>query len=83
MIGGGSRSTTPVSLNSRKSPTADMGVQVNQKDSNRRNSNTNRGSTQPSQQQERRDSGRLDGQVPHDNRVSNIYILLVCFQNKL
>lgn len=69
LIGGGSRSTTPVSLNSRKSPTADMGVQVNQKDGNRRNS---RGNNQQNQQQDRRDSGRLDGQVSHDNRVSKI-----------
>lgn len=71
LIGGGSRSTTPVSLNSRKSPTADMGVQVNQKDGIRRNS---RGNNQQNQHQERRDSGRLDGQG--DNRVSNIYISL-------
>lgn len=70
LIGGGSRSTTPVSLNSRKSPTADMGVQVNQKDGNRRNS---RGNNQQNQQQDRRDSGRLDGQGSHDNRVSSIY----------
>lgn len=40
-----------------------MGVQVNQKDANRRNNN--RG-----QQQERRDSGRLDSQGSNDNRVS-------------
>lgn len=67
LFGGGSRSTTPVSLNSRKSPTADMGVQVNQKDGNRRNS---RGNIQPDQQQERRNSGRLEGQGSQDNRVS-------------
>lgn len=65
---GGSRSTTPTS---RKSPTADMGVQVNQKD-NRRNI-PNRGS-QPHQQQqpqhERRDSGRIENQGTPDNRVN-------------
>lgn len=64
MIGGGSRSTTPVSLNSRKSPTADIAVQATQKDNNRRQQN--RGNN-PSR--ERRDSGRLDNQGPRDNRV--------------
>lgn len=59
---GGSRSTTPVSLNSRKSPTTEMGVQVNQKDNRR---NQNRGN----QPQERRDSGRLENQNLQDNRV--------------
>lgn len=54
---GGSRSTTPVSLNSRKSPTNEMGVQVNQKDGSRRNSN-------------RGPHGRLDSQGSHENRVS-------------
>lgn len=58
LIGGGSRSTTPVSLNSRKSPTAEMGVQVNQKDGNRRNNN--RGEQ----------VGRMDSQGSHENRVS-------------
>ncbi|XP_031631690.1 protein LSM14 homolog A-like isoform X2 [Contarinia nasturtii] len=53
---GGSRSTTPVSLNSRKSPTAEMGVQVNQKDGTRRNNN--RGPQ----------GGRLDSQGSHENR---------------
>lgn len=78
---GGSRSTTPVSLISRKSPTADMGVQVNQpsnKDSARRNSQ-NRGSQQQQQQQNQQpqhqqrdrkmDGGPLYG---NDNRVINI-----------
>lgn len=58
LITGGSRSTTPVSLNSRKSPTAEMGVQVNQKDGNRRNNN--RGEQ----------GGRMDSQGSHENRVS-------------
>lgn len=70
LIGGQSRSTTPVSLNSRKSPTAEMGVQVNPKDGNRRNSNNMRGGQQQNQQYERRDSGRIDNQGSHDNRVS-------------
>lgn len=73
LIGGGSRPSTPVSLNSRKSPTTDMGVQATQKDGNRRGS---RGNNQSNQLQERRDSGRLDGQGLHDNRVSNTCI---CF----
>lgn len=34
LIGGGSRSTTPISMHSRKSPTADMGIQVNKKKGN-------------------------------------------------
>lgn len=58
LIGGGSRSTTPVSLNSRKSPTAEMGVQVNQKDGNRRNNNRGQ------------QGGRMDSQGSHENRVS-------------
>lgn len=56
--GGGSRSTTPVSLNSRKSPTAEMGIQVNQKDGNRRNNNRGQ------------QGGRMDSQGSHENRVS-------------
>lgn len=31
LIGGGSRSTTPISMHSRKSPTAELGIQVNKK----------------------------------------------------
>lgn len=59
LIGGGeSRSTTPVSLNSRKSPTAEMGVQVNQKDGNRRNNNRDQ------------QGGSIDSQGSHENRVS-------------
>lgn len=58
LITGGSRSTTPVSLNSRKSPTAEMGVQVNQKDGTRRNNNRGQ------------QGGRLDSQGSHENRVS-------------
>lgn len=61
---GGSRSTTPVSLNSRKSPTAEMGVQVNQKDGNRRNNN--RGPQ----------GARMDSQGSHENRVSPYSIFL-------
>lgn len=57
---GGSRSTTPVSLNSRKSPTAEMGVQVNQKDGGNRRNN-NRGP---------QDGRRMDSQGSHENRVS-------------
>ena len=68
---GGSRSTTPISLHSRKSPTADMGVQAgqksggnNSKDGNNRRNNPNRA------QRERRDSGKLDqNQMNHENRV--------------
>lgn len=60
LIGGGSRSTTPVSLNSRKSPTAEMGVQVNQKDGNRRNNNRGQ------------QGGRMDSQGSHENRVCSI-----------
>lgn len=71
LIGVGSRSTTPVSLNSRKSPTTDMGVQVNQKDGNRRNS---RGNSQQNQQQERRDSGRLDGQGSQQVRFCSVQL---------
>lgn len=67
---GGSRSTTPVSLHSRKSPTADMGTQVNQKDGNRRNQNQRNGPH--NQQMDRRDSGNNQ----HDNRVSSHF----CFQ---
>lgn len=55
---GGSRSTTPVSLNSRKSPTSEMRGQGNQKDVNRRPNN--RGPH----------DGRLNSQGSHDNRVS-------------
>lgn len=66
--GGGSRSTTPVSLNSRKSPTAEMGVQVNQKDGNRRNNN---GGQQ---------GGRVDNQGSHENRVSFVHHLN-CMRN--
>jgi len=55
---GGSRSTTPVSLNSRKSPTAEMGVQVNQKDGGNRRNN-NRGP---------QDGRRMDSQGSHENR---------------
>ncbi|XP_055704439.1 protein LSM14 homolog A isoform X10 [Phlebotomus papatasi] len=68
-IGGGSRSTTPQSLVSRKSPTTDMGVQVNQpigrNDANKRateRSGGNIGSNQSQgrnvSQRERRDSGK-------------------------
>lgn len=66
---GGSRSTTPVSLNSRKSPTADMGVQVNQKDGNRRNQNNRVQNPNQQHQSDRRDSGRMDNHQQHDNRV--------------
>lgn len=62
--GGGSRSTTPVSLNSRKSPTAEMGIQVNQKDGNRRNNNRGQ------------QGGRMDSQGSHENRVSFLFIFL-------
>lgn len=68
---GGSRSTTPVSLNSRKSPTADTGVQVNQKDNNRRMQH--RGN----QQRERRDSGKMENQNSHDNRVCIEFLFIV------
>lgn len=67
---GGSRSTTPVSLNSRKSPTAEMGVQVNQKDGGNRRNN-NRGPQ----------GGRMDSQGPHENRVScsiNLISIFLC-----
>lgn len=73
LIAGGSRSTTPVSLNSRKSPTAEMGVQVNQKDGTRRTNNRGQ------------QGGRLDSQGSHENRVSSIILshfffqLLKCF----
>lgn len=52
-----------MSLNSRKSPTAEMGVQVNQKDGTRRTNNR--------EQQ----GGRLDSQGSHENRVSSILLL--------
>lgn len=64
MIGGGSRSTTPVSLTSRKSPTTEMaGSQSNKsivtnKDINKR-TNQNRGGPR-----ERRDSGRDNQSEP-------------------
>lgn len=64
---GGSRSTTPVSLHSRKSPTADMGVQVNQKDGGRKNQGGNR-------QTERRDSGRMDNRQSSHDRVSSLIL---------
>lgn len=80
MIGGGSRSTTPVSLNSRKSPTNDMGVQVNKsimgnKDggnavNNNKRNNQNRGP------RERRDSGR-DNQS--ESRVSSCSFVCLMF----
>lgn len=66
---GGSRSTTPVSLNSRKSPTAEMGVQVNQKDGGNRRNN-NRGPQ----------GGRVDSQGPHENRVSCRINLITIFR---
>lgn len=66
---GGSRSTTPISLNSRKSPTADMAVQVNQKDGGRRNQNQRNGPH--NQQMERRDSSNNQ----HDNRVNRTFII--------
>lgn len=47
-------------MNSRKSPTAEMGVQVNQKDGNRRNNNRGQ------------QGGRMDSQGSHENRVSSI-----------
>lgn len=59
IIGGGSRSTTPVSLVSRKSPTADMGVQVNAPRSSSRDGNKR---NNQQQRRERHDSGRHDGQ---------------------
>lgn len=77
LIGGGSRSTTPVSLNSRKSPTADMAVQVNKSGANNINNskdgnggqkrnNQNRG------QRERRDSSKNDGgQSGGNNSMEN------------
>lgn len=52
-----------MSLHSRKSPTADMAVQVNQKDGNRKNQGNNR-------QGERRDSGRMDNRQSSRDRVS-------------
>lgn len=74
LIGGGSRSTTPVSLNSRKSPTAEMGVQVNQKDGNRRNNNRGQ------------QGGRMDSQGSLENRVSLKHISILnghFFRNNL
>lgn len=62
LIGGGSRSTTPQSLLSRKSPTVDMGVQVNQP----QNAGGRRGGNQ--RNRERRDSGR--GNRENDNQSS-------------
>ncbi|XP_059614421.1 protein LSM14 homolog A isoform X5 [Phlebotomus argentipes] len=65
-IGGGSRSTTPQSL-SRKSPTMDMGVQVNQpigrNDANKRvadksGGNASQNPNRSNNQRERRDSGK-------------------------
>uniref|UniRef100_A0A1L8DW10 Uncharacterized protein n=1 Tax=Nyssomyia neivai TaxID=330878 RepID=A0A1L8DW10_9DIPT len=65
----GSRSTTPQSLVSRKSPTIDMGVQVSQpigrNDTNKRpmersggNATSNQTQGKPTNQRERRDSGK-------------------------
>lgn len=68
LIGGGSRSTTPVSLISRKSPTNDMGVQVQQSKGPRRSSNQQQQQQNDNRQRERRDSGKLDNQQ-HDNKV--------------
>lgn len=78
-IGGGSRSTTPHSLISRKSPSNDMGVQVNQgsrqndggnnnnnqKRQNQANQMRNQGGNQ-NYQRERRDSGK-NQELMHDN----------------
>lgn len=61
--GGGSRSTTPQSLLSRKSPTVDMGVQVNQP----QNAGGKRGGNQ--RNRERRDSGR-GNRENNDNQSS-------------
>lgn len=75
LIGGGSRSTTPISLHSRKSPTAEIGVQVNKsgnstKDGSRRN-NQNRG------QRERRDSGsQVQAAHESNNRVIKFVLYL-------
>lgn len=52
LISGGSRSTTPVSLNSRKSPTNDAGVQVSPGHDDKK-----RPIQQPGQQRIRRESG--------------------------
>uniref|UniRef100_A0A0K8TP70 Uncharacterized protein n=1 Tax=Tabanus bromius TaxID=304241 RepID=A0A0K8TP70_TABBR len=64
LLTGASRSTTPVSLISRKSPTADMGVQVNQGAGNRdmmqkRQANQQQRSGGPGGQRDRRDSGKM------------------------
>lgn len=71
LIGGGagSRSTTPVSIVSRKSPTADMAVQTNQsnaggpnreKKSGNQIQNQQRNNNNNANQRERHDSGKID-----------------------
>jgi protein LSM14 len=80
LIGGGSRSTTPVSLLSRKSPTADIAVQTNQGaaagghnqrgENNNRRANNNQSQRRDSNGRERRDSGNNQMQDTNRFRVS-------------
>jgi len=76
LLTGASRSTTPVSLISRKSPSADMGVQVNQTASNAAGGNRDVGYKRQNQQQknigtvgqrDRKDSGKMD-HIQHHNQ---------------
>ncbi|XP_037904987.1 protein LSM14 homolog A isoform X7 [Hermetia illucens] len=79
LLAGASRSTTPVSVISRKSPSADMGVQVNQNVANRDQGGHNRRQNQQrsgnigggSGQRDRRDSGKAMDQQHNQHQDRN------------